>query len=44
MEVKAKIIMLNGEKGEQGDVNLSQLNAEISSRENADNNLQNQKV
>lgn len=42
MEVKAKIIMLKGEKGEQGDVNLSQLNAEISSRENADNNLQSQ--
>lgn len=42
MEIKAKIVMLKGEKGEQGDVNLAQLNAETTARENADTNLQNQ--
>lgn len=39
---KVKVLMLKGEKGEQGDVNLAQLNAEITTRANADNNLQSQ--
>ena len=39
MEVKAKIIML---KGEKGDVNLSQLKEEKTIRQNNDNNLQSQ--
>lgn len=37
-----KVLMLKGEKGEQGDVNLSQLNNEKNARISADNNLQSQ--
>ncbi len=37
-----RAIMVKGEKGEQGDVNLSQLNEEKTIRQNNDNNLQSQ--
>lgn len=37
-----RVIMVKGEKGEQGDVSLSQLNEEVTERKNADSNLQNQ--
>lgn len=37
-----KVIMLKGEKGEQGDVSLSQFNEEKNARISSDNNLQSQ--
>ena len=39
---KVKVLMLKGEKGDTGDVNTEQLNAEISARTLADANLQSQ--
>ena len=37
-----RVFMVKGEKGDTGDVNIEQLNTEISNRATADNNLQNQ--